>query len=340
MEMLNYKDFSELTNDQQVEYLLALEEGAMKDFLNKVVKKKNNMLYIKLSSKTKGKKQSNSIIHSHSKQEDSKTVDDSILLELPLEKLKINPFQPRKFFNQEDIEELAQSIKKHGLIQRIVVTKIDDEYIIIVGERRYRAFQMLSKEDLKFKNIKVELVELDSEEMLAEWADVENNVRVDLSIIELAERLQFWRNRGYTTVDASKKMGIASSKAGRLSKVAEFPEEIKEKIYQYGINSDHMLEQISKVGDSEQQLALLKKISDGLRLEQLKNEVSKILDGSNLKKNKNKNIEDNPFSELIKWSKLINKQFEKLDDKKRVKIEEKMKKIEDIKKEIDKELKE
>ena len=331
MEMMNYKDFSLLTSDEQIDYLFTLNESDMKNYLNKIIKKKNNMLYIKLSSKTKGRKQSNSIISPHLKSENEKIVSNSKLLDLPLEKLKRNPFQPRKFFNNDEIIELAESIKKNGLIQRIIVTQIDEEFIIIVGERRFRAFEMLAKENSKFNKIKVELVELNSQEMLAEWADVENNIRVDLTVIELAERLQFWKSRGYSTIEASKKMGISSSKAGRLSKIAEFSEDIKTKIYEYQINSDHMLEQIAKIDNTQSQLALLTKISDGLRLEELKKEVSKILLPKSQEKSKNIN---NPFSQIIKWSNQVNNMYKKLDFEKKEKIDEKLKSIEKIRSEI------
>ena len=70
------------------------------------------------------------------------------VLQIPMDKVIPNPDQPRKSFNQEKIQELAQSIKENGLIQPIIVRKNKDKYQIIAGERRFRAYTLLGYKEI------------------------------------------------------------------------------------------------------------------------------------------------------------------------------------------------
>jgi len=103
------------------------------------------------------------------------------LLEIPLSNIKVNPFQPRKHFDEKALAELAESIKRHGLLQPIVVVEEMDEYVIIAGERRFRASKMA-----KTKSIKAVVVSATNEEM-RELALIENIQREELNAIELAK---------------------------------------------------------------------------------------------------------------------------------------------------------
>ena len=103
------------------------------------------------------------------------------VLELSLKNIRPNPFQPRKFFDEEALLELADSIKKDGLIQPIVVTEDLDGYILIAGERRLRASKLA-----KLKTIKAILLNSDEQKM-RQFALIENIQREELNAIELAE---------------------------------------------------------------------------------------------------------------------------------------------------------
>ena len=63
------------------------------------------------------------------------------LLQLPLDRIAPNPYQPRKTFNEASIDELARSVREHGIVQPLVVTRAGDRYKLIAGERRYRSAQ-------------------------------------------------------------------------------------------------------------------------------------------------------------------------------------------------------
>lgn len=102
------------------------------------------------------------------------------IIELDVNIIEPNPNQPRKTFDEDKLKELSDSIIEHGLLQPITVTKLDDKYILIAGERRLRAHKLANLETIK-ANI------IDTEELkLRELALIENIQRDDLNIIELA----------------------------------------------------------------------------------------------------------------------------------------------------------
>lgn len=103
------------------------------------------------------------------------------LLEIPLSNIKVNPYQPRKYFDEKALAELSESIKQHGLLQPIVVVEQMDDYIIIAGERRFRASKMA-----KTKTIKAVIVSATAEQM-RELALIENIQREELNAMELAK---------------------------------------------------------------------------------------------------------------------------------------------------------
>ena len=101
--------------------------------------------------------------------------------EIPIVQIKTNPYQPRKVFNDANIKELSSSIKRHGLLQPVVVTKDMDEYILIAGERRLRASKMAN-----MTHIKAVITDVDPGRF-HELALIENIQRENLNPIELAQ---------------------------------------------------------------------------------------------------------------------------------------------------------
>ena len=102
--------------------------------------------------------------------------------ELPVESILANPFQPRKHFDEEALEELSQSILEHGLLQPIVVIEREEGYLLIAGERRLRAHKRAN-----ITHIKAIIANVDIDEIkLRELALIENIQRENLNAIELA----------------------------------------------------------------------------------------------------------------------------------------------------------
>jgi len=106
--------------------------------------------------------------------------DKSLVKKIEIDSIIPNKYQPRKHFDKEALESLAQSIKKHGLLQPIVVIKKDSGYMIIAGERRYRASKLAG-----LKEIDAIVADLENQN-LRELALIENIQREELSAIELA----------------------------------------------------------------------------------------------------------------------------------------------------------
>ena len=107
--------------------------------------------------------------------------DSEIVEEINIDEILPNPYQPRTYFDEEALKELSASIKRHGLIQPIIVIKKDDGYMLIAGERRYRATKMLGA-----SKIKAIIADIKSQN-LRELALIENIQRENLNPIELAK---------------------------------------------------------------------------------------------------------------------------------------------------------
>lgn len=103
------------------------------------------------------------------------------ILEIPLKDIRPNPFQPRKSFNEEALHELSESIKNDGLLQPVVVTEDIDGYVLIAGERRFRASKLA-----KLKTIRAVVLKSDEHKM-RQFALIENIQREELNSIELAQ---------------------------------------------------------------------------------------------------------------------------------------------------------
>lgn len=103
-----------------------------------------------------------------------------LIREIPLENIVPNPYQPRKYFNDTAIKELSESIKKHGLLQPIIVVQKDEGYMLLAGERRFRATK-----EAGLETIRAIVADIESEN-LRELALIENIQREDLNPIELA----------------------------------------------------------------------------------------------------------------------------------------------------------
>lgn len=102
--------------------------------------------------------------------------------DLPVDSISPNPFQPRKYFDEQSLKELSQSIQEHGLLQPIVVIEKEDGYLLIAGERRLRASKLANLTHIKSIIADVQIDEI----RLRELALIENIQRENLNAIELA----------------------------------------------------------------------------------------------------------------------------------------------------------
>ena len=163
-----------------------------------------------------------------------KELPNSGVNEIEIDNIIPNPYQPRKEFSEDSIEELAISIKKHGLLQPIVVIKDEDKYILVSGERRLRAFKKLKKD--KIKAIIVDY----SKENLRECALIENIQREDLNPIEIAIALDaLIKEHGYTHEELAKSIGKSRTYITNMLRVLNLPKDVIEKIRNDKISIGH-----------------------------------------------------------------------------------------------------
>lgn len=108
------------------------------------------------------------------------SVDKSKIYEIDIDAIRTNPYQPRKEFNQKSLEELAKSIKEHGLLQPIIVIEDIDGFMLIAGERRLRASKIAG-----FSKIRAIIADIESKKY-RELALIENIQREDLNPMDLA----------------------------------------------------------------------------------------------------------------------------------------------------------
>ncbi len=112
--------------------------------------------------------------------ENNNVTSKNEIFEIDVNNIKLNPYQPRKIFNEDKLKELSQSIKNNGLLQPIVVTKDAGTYLLVAGERRLRATKLA-----EIATIKAVVIDIDSNK-LRELALIENIQRDDLNVIEVA----------------------------------------------------------------------------------------------------------------------------------------------------------
>jgi ParB family chromosome partitioning protein len=155
--------------------------------------------------------------------EKSETVDNSQkVVEINVDLIDPNPFQPRKVFSDDELVELAESIEQHGLIQPIAVRKVGDRYQLISGERRTRASKLAG-----LPTIKAQVYENLDDKAMAEWALIENIQRVDLNPVEVAKSYQqLIDNHGYTHEDLSKIVSKSRSAITNALRLLKLPPQV------------------------------------------------------------------------------------------------------------------
>jgi ParB family chromosome partitioning protein len=146
------------------------------------------------------------------------------LANIPIEQISPNPFQPRKTFNDASIEELARSVREHGIIQPLVVTKIGDhKYRLVAGERRFRAAQKAA-----LTTVPVVIKETMADSDTLQIALIENIQREDLNPIEEAYAYhQLHEEFGLTQEEISKRVGKERSTVANFLRLLRLPDGVK-----------------------------------------------------------------------------------------------------------------
>lgn len=225
-----------------------------------------------------------------------------------------NKHQPRNIFKDENLEELAQSIRENGVIQPLIVVKSelkDGEFELIAGERRLRASKLVG-----LREVPVVVKDLTEEENLLELAIIENVQRTDLSPIEEAAAYKKLIDIfGYTQEQTAEKVGKKRSTISNLIRLLKLPEYIQENVSQGIISEGHARSLLRVVDDPN----LLKDIQDiiiskKLSVRQAEALVKKMLNEQLTKKAKAASKEINGITDSYKQA-LVNQLENKLSAK-------------------------
>ncbi len=177
-------------------------------------------------------------------------------LELPVDEIENNPFQPRREFNHDEIASLAESIKNHQQLQPILVRIVDGKYQLISGERRLRATIHAG-----LRTIRAEVREAD-DRLVAELAIIENLQRKDLNPIEKAMSFKRYIDEHKCKQDdLARRLSIDRSTIANLMRLLELPEPILEWLTAGELSAGHA-RALLPVGDDEIQINIAKKIMD------------------------------------------------------------------------------
>ncbi|WP_368634448.1 ParB/RepB/Spo0J family partition protein [Kurthia gibsonii] len=153
---------------------------------------------------------------------------------IPVRDIKPNPYQPRKEFKKEALEELAESIKEHGVLQPVVVRKQGKGYELVVGERRFRAAKMALQ-----KEIPAIIREFNQQQMM-ELAILENLQREDLTALEEAEAYQnLMENLNFTQEQLAQRLGKSRPYIANQVRLLSLPKDVQRLIAEQIITPGH-----------------------------------------------------------------------------------------------------
>ncbi len=186
-----------------------------------------------------------------------------------------NRFQPRIKFNEDSINELCESIKEHGVIQPIVVRAMGDKYEIIAGERRYKASLLAGK-----PTIPAVITELNDKDS-AEVALIENVQRKDLTPIEEAISYKKILDMGYLTQEElATKLGKTQSTVANKLRLLNLDEEVQEAVLEEKISERHARSLLKLSNMSDQRKMLNKIVENRLTVRKTDEEIGQLLGDS------------------------------------------------------------
>ncbi|MBE7355639.1 ParB/RepB/Spo0J family partition protein [Staphylococcus haemolyticus] len=200
---------------------------------------------------------------------------------IDLSKIKANPYQPRKTFDDDRLSDLATSIQTHGVLQPIVLRQTVQGYYIVVGERRFRASQLAG-----LNEIPAIIKELSDSDMM-ELAIIENLQREDLNAIEEAESYQRLMNDlGLTQQKVAERLGKSRPYIANMLRLLNLPKDISNQVKEGALSSAH-----GRTLLGIKDVTMMKKISqqairENWSVRYLEQVVNELQDGGQSKKSK------------------------------------------------------
>lgn len=227
---------------------------------------------------------------------DEEIIEEGSISKIDINLIKANEDQPRKYFDEEKIVQLAQSIKEHGIIQPLVLKKVKNTYIIVAGERRWRAAKFVG-----VKEIPAVIMDLDDKQLL-EISLIENLQREDLNPIE--EALAYRRlidEFNMTQEELGVKVGRSRTAVTNSIRLLNLDDRVQNYLIEGVITEGHGRALLG-IDDKELQYSLAQKVIDeGLNVRQTEELIRNSTKEAVKKKEKEKNVESNPYLNDIKY---------------------------------------
>lgn len=193
------------------------------------------------------------LLHEHRVDE---VLEGEIIEEISLSDIKSNPFQPRRVFDEDKINELAQSIKEHGVFQPIILKKVKQGYMIVSGERRFRAALKVGLKTIP------SIIRQYEEAKVAEIALAENLQRENLTPIEEAEAYKvIMKNMSLTQAELALKVGKSRSHVTNTLGLLNLPQEVQNLLLTNQISMGHA-RALSKLENPQKIIKLAHQIID------------------------------------------------------------------------------
>ncbi len=200
-----------------------------------------------------------------SENDTSEGVSTKNIFDIPVEKIKPNPFQPRQVFDAAKLAELVESIKESGLIQPLVVRKSGSDYELIVGERRLKALEKLG-----WETAPALIIESAGNETVMEMALIENIQREDLNSIE--EASAYYRlitECNISQTDVATRVGKDRSSVANSIRLLSLPDRVKNLIIDGRLSAGHARALLAIDNDAEKISLAEKFAADGLSVREL-----------------------------------------------------------------------
>lgn len=222
----------------------------------------------------------------------------NVVLHIPVDDIRANPHQPRKEFNEERLDELADSIKEHGIIQPITVRYIGEKkFELISGERRLKASKLAG-----LSEVAAYVRKADDEQSMA-FALIENIQREDLNALEVALAYKrLLEEFDYTQAQVAEKVGKNRTTVTNMLRLLSLPDFIQTALKNNLIAMGHARSLITIEDASDQQKLLKKAISNEWSVRQMEEaarSLSSSSSSSKKKKSASKNSQNDPFYDSI-----------------------------------------
>jgi ParB family chromosome partitioning protein len=194
------------------------------------------------------------------------------LVELSVYEIDSNPYQPRKDLDEDELQQLAESIKEHGLLQPIVVRRMNDRFQIIAGERRLRAATKAG-----MQHVPAQVRDVDDRQM-AELAIVENLQRKDLGPLEKAASFQqYLQTYRCTQEELAGRLKINRSTIANLIRLLELPEPVQKALRDGKISQGHA-RALLPLGDEQEQIKFVRRIAkEDLSVREVETQVKRLI---------------------------------------------------------------